>query len=365
MPVFLKKIGFSILLIGILEGVAEAVAGLSKIYFGQRSDQAGKRLPFVQLGYTLSAISKPMMGVFIFPAWIFLARTLDRIGKGIRTGARDALLSDEATPATKGRVFGFHRSLDTLGAAIGPAIALAYLYYNPDDYRTLFFIAFVPGLLAIIASFLINEKGKKPIAKTANPFNFSMFTRYWTSSSGTYKKLVTGLLFFALFNSTDVFLLLQMKANGLNDIAVIGVYIFYNLVYALLAYPIGMLADRFGLKKTFLSGLVFFTIVYSCFAFKQSITVYLLLIALYGIYAAATEGIAKAWISNVVDKNETASAIGTYAGLQSIAALIASSVGGMLWYYFGFKVTFLVTAAATILAVFYLSSIRTKKANSN
>lgn len=365
MPVFLKKIGFSILLIGILEGVAEAVAGLSKIYFGQRSDQAGRRLPFVQLGYTLSAISKPMMGIFIFPVWIFLARTIDRIGKGIRTGARDALLSDEATPATKGRVFGFHRSLDTLGAAIGPAIALVYLYYNPDDYQTLFFIAFVPGLLAIVASFLMKEKSKKPIAKTANPFNFSIFTRYWASSSGTYKKLVTGLLFFALFNSTDVFLLLQMKANGLNDIAVIGVYIFYNLVYALLAYPIGMLADRFGLKKIFLSGLVFFTIVYSCFAFKQSITVYLLLIALYGIYAAATEGIAKAWISNVVDKSETASAIGTYAGLQSIAALIASSVGGMLWYYFGFKVTFLVTAAATILAVFYLSSIRNKKANSN
>ncbi len=365
MPVFLQKIGFSIVLIGILEGMAEAVAGLSKIYFGQRSDQAGKRLPFVQMGYTLSAISKPMMGIFIFPAWIFFARTLDRIGKGIRTGARDALLSDEATHATKGRVFGFHRSLDTLGAAIGPAVALLYLYYNPGNYRTLFFIAFVPGLLAIIASFLIKEKSKKTITKTSNSFNFSVFTRYWTASSATYKKLVTGLLFFALFNSTDVFLLLQMKANGLNDTAVIGVYIFYNLVYALLAYPIGMLADRFGLKKTFLCGLILFTVVYTCFAFKQPITFYFLLITFYGIYAAATEGIAKAWISNVVDKSETASAIGTYAGFQSIAALIASSVGGMLWYYFGFKVTFLVTAAATLMAVFYLGSIRIKKASSN
>ena len=365
MPVFLQKIGFSIVLIGILEGMAEAVAGLSKIYFGQRSDQAGKRLPFVQLGYTLSAISKPMMGIFILPAWIFLARTIDRMGKGIRTGARDALLSDEATPATKGRVFGFHRSMDTLGAAIGPAVALLYLYYNPGNYRTLFFIAFVPGLLAIIASFLLKEKSKTVITKTANSINFSVFTRYWTASSATYKKLVTGLLFFALFNSTDVFLLLQMKANGLNDTAVIGVYIFYNLVYALLAYPIGMLADTFGLKKTFLCGLILFTFVYTCFAFKQPIIFYFLLFAFYGIYAAATEGIAKAWISNVVDKSETASAIGTYAGFQSIAALIASSVGGILWYYFGFKVTFLVTAAATLMAVFYLSSIGTKKVNSN
>ena len=365
MPVFLQKIGFSIVLIGILEGLAEAVAGLSKIYFGQRSDQAGKRLPFVQLGYTLSAISKPMMGIFIFPAWIFLARTMDRIGKGIRTGARDALLSDEATPATKGRVFGFHRSLDTLGAAIGPAVALLYLYYNPGNYRTLFFIAFVPGLLAIIASLLIKEKSKKAFVKTNNTFNFSIFTRYWKASSATYKKLVAGLLFFALFNSTDVFLLLQMKANGLDDTAVIGVYIFYNLVYAMLAYPIGMLADKFGLKKIFLLGLVLFSVVYFSFAFNQTIPIYLLLISLYGIYAAATEGIAKAWISNVVDKSETASAIGTYAGFQSIAALIASSVGGMLWYYFGFKVTFLVTASATMLAVFYLSSISIKRANSN
>jgi len=364
MPVFLQQIGFSIVMIGVLEGLAEAVAGLSKIYFGQRSDQAGKRLPFVQLGYSLSAISKPMMGIFIFPAWIFLARTIDRMGKGIRTGARDALLSDEATPATKGRVFGFHRSLDTLGAAIGPAVALVYLYYNPGNYRTLFFIAFVPGLLAIIASLLIKEKSKKAIAKTDNSFNFSIFTRYWTASSATYKKLVASLLFFALFNSTDVFLLLQMKANGLSDTAVIGVYIFYNLVYALLAYPIGMLADRFGLKKIFLFGLVLFTVVYTCFAFNHTIPVYLLLFSMYGIYAAATEGIAKAWISNVVDKSETASAIGTYAGFQSIAALIASSVGGLLWYYFGFQVTFLVTAAATLLAVFYLSNISSKQVNS-
>ena len=365
LPVFLQQIGFSIVLIDILEGLAEAVAGLSKIYFGQRSDQAGKRLPFVQLGYTLSAISKPMMGIFIFPAWIFLARTMDRIGKGIRTGARDALLSDEATPATKGRVFGFHRSLDTMGAAIGPAVALVYLFYNPGNYRTLFFIAFVPGILAIIASILIKEKRKNSISKTDSRFNFSIFTRYWTASSAVYKKLVVGLLFFALFNSTDVFLLLQMKANGLNDTAVIGVYIFYNLVYALLAYPIGILADRFGLKKIFLCGLILFAVVYTCFGFKQTMPIYLLLISLYGIYAAATEGIAKAWISNVVDKTETASAIGTYAGFQSIAALIASSVGGMFWYYFGFKGTFLVTAAASILAVLYLSGISSKKINSN
>ena len=123
MPIYLKTIGFSIVLIGILEGIAEATAGLSKGYFGQLSDNSGKRVPFVQFGYILSVISKPMMAIFAYPLWIFFARTLDRFGKGIRTGARDAIISDEATHETKGKVFGFHRSMDTFGAVLGPIIA--------------------------------------------------------------------------------------------------------------------------------------------------------------------------------------------------------------------------------------------------
>jgi sugar phosphate permease len=158
MPLFLKHIGYTAIFIGVLEGVAEAVAGLSKSYFGKLSDSSGKRLPFVQLGYGLSAISKPMLAIFVYPWWIFLSRTIDRLGKGVRTGARDAMLSDECTKETRGRVFGFHRSMDTLGAVIGPASALAYLYFYPDDYKTLFLIAFLPGLLAIIATLLIKEK---------------------------------------------------------------------------------------------------------------------------------------------------------------------------------------------------------------
>src|SRR6478672_11960905 len=141
MPLYLKTIGFSIVLIGVLEGVAEATAGLSKGYFGKLSDNTGKRVPFIQIGYALSAISKPIIGFFIYPLWIFFARTIDRLGKGIRTGARDAMLSDEATPATKGKVFGFHRSMDTLGAVAGPALALLYLSFYPGQYKTLFLVA--------------------------------------------------------------------------------------------------------------------------------------------------------------------------------------------------------------------------------
>lgn len=157
-PVYLKEIGFSILLIGILEGVVGFVAGISKGYFGKLSDESGARLPFVKLGYLLSNLSKPLLALFTSVAWVFGIRTIDRLGKSIRTAARDAMLSSEARPETKGRVFGFHRSMDTAGAAIGPVLALVYLFFNPGDYKTLFYLAFIPGVLAVLLIFLVKEK---------------------------------------------------------------------------------------------------------------------------------------------------------------------------------------------------------------
>ncbi len=352
MPIYLKSIGFSVLLIGILEGVAEATAGLSKGYFGKLSDNSGKRVPFVQLGYSLSAISKPMMAVFIYPIWIFFARTIDRFGKGIRTGARDAILSDEATPHTKGKVFGFHRSMDTLGAVLGPAFALVYLYYYPENYKTLFFIAFVPGLLAILSTLYLKDKRTKVVnQKTVTPF-FS-FLKYWKTSPTNYRKLVAGLLAFTLFNSSDVFLLLKAKQAGLNDQMVIGVYIFYNLIFALSSFPLGIIADKIGLKKMFIIGLTLFAVVYFGMAVNDNVYIFFGLFLLYGIYAAATEGISKAWISNISDNKDTATAIGTYSAFQSVCTMIASSFAGLIWFQFGASATFLITTVATIIIIGY------------
>lgn len=365
MPVFLKTIGFSVLLIGILEGIAEAVAGLSKPYFGKWSDATGKRLPFVQLGYGLSALSKPMMALLFQPLWIFFARTTDRLGKGIRTGARDAMLSDESSKETKARVFGFHRSMDTLGAVFGPAIALLFLYFYPGQYKTIFILAFIPGVLAITCTLVLKEKKLPPAGNPQAPsFGLFSFTGYWKKAPASYKKLVSGLLLFALFNSSDVFLLLQMKESGLGDVQLIAVYIFYNAVYAVLAYPIGILADKLGMKKIFLLGLFVFAAVYTGFAFSSNIIVFLALFFLYGVYAAATEGISKAWISNMVDKKDTATAIGTFTGFQSIAALLASSGCGLLWYTVGAQTTFLITAFVTLLVILYLSSLKISEKDS-
>ena len=358
MPIYLKSIGFSIVLIGVLEGVAEATAGFSKGYFGKLSDTTKKRVPFVQFGYALSAISKPMMAAFAYPLWIFFARTTDRIGKGIRTGARDAILSDEATPETKGKIFGFHRSMDTFGAVLGPSLALVYLYFYPQNYKPLFFIAFVPGVLAVLTSLYLKDKRTvTPTIKVKTSTSFFSFLNYWKVSTPEYKKLVIGLLVFTLFNSSDVFLLLKAKQAGLDDTMVIGIYIFYNLIYALSAFPICIIADKIGLKTIFISGLGIFSIVYFGMGINTSVYGFIGLFFLYGLYAAATEGISKAWISNISDKKDTATAIGTYTSLQSICTMTASTLTGFIWYEFNSATAFIITACMTLCVIVYLLKI--------
>ena len=353
MPIYLRSIGFTALLIGILEGLAEATAGLSKGYFGKLSDHIGKRTPFVRLGYGLSALSKPMLAAFVYPLWIFLARTMDRLGKGIRTGARDALLSDEATPGTKGRVFGFHRGMDTLGAVIGPAFALFWLNNHPGHYRWLFLIAFVPGLLAILFTFALKEKKRSPREGRPAGGLFS-FLHYLPVSPVQYRKLAIGLWLFTLVNSSDVFLLLRIRQTGHGDTATISVYIFYNLVFALAAFPLGGLADRIGLKKVFLAGLLLFGAVYAGMSVPGSIGWYLVLFFLYGLYAAATDGITKAWISNITDRKDTATAIGTFTGIQSICTLLASTLTGWIWTHYGAAPAFLITSGVSLAVLIYI-----------
>lgn len=350
-PVYLKEIGFSFLLIGILEGVANFTAGLSKGYFGKWSDEKGLRLPFIRLGYLLSAVSKPMMAAFAYPLWIFFARTTDRLGKGVRTAARDALLSQNATPETKARVFGFHRSMDTVGAAIGPALALLFFVFFPHNYVLIFLVAGIPGLISVALIFLLKEK-RKPVS-TLGKGNFFSFFNYWKIASPQYKKLIVGLLLLALFNSSDIFLLLKTKEVTGDDRMAIGAYILYNLVFAVAAYPLGALADKIGIKKVFLSGLVLFAIVYFLFGSTESVAVIFCAFILYGIYAAATEGIAKAWITNLSHGSNTATAIGFYTSCESVCTLLASVITGWLWGAFSGAVAFYTIAIVALLVLIY------------
>jgi MFS family permease len=257
-----------------------------------------------------------MMAAFAYPLWIFFARATDRLGKGLRTAARDALLSQNATPETKARVFGFHRSMDTLGAAIGPIIALMLFVLFPRNYVLIFLVAGIPGLVSVALIFLLKEQ-RRP-ASTLGEGNFFSFFKYWKIASPQYKKLVIGLLLLALFNSSDIFLLLKTKEITGDDRLTIGAYILYNLVFAIAAYPLGVLADKIGIKKVFLSGLVLFALVYFLFGLTQSTALIFFAFVLYGIYAAATEGIAKAWITNLSHGSDTATAVGFYTSCESI-----------------------------------------------
>jgi len=363
MPVYLRSIGFTVLLIGILEGFAEATAGLSKGYFGNLSDVLQKRVPFVKGGYTLSAISKPLLAVFTFPLWVFFARTLDRLGKGIRTSARDAILSDETTPEHKGKVFGFHRSMDTIGAAIGPIFALIFLLFYPGHYKWLFIIAFFPGIIAIALSFLLKEKKKNlsNVPPDSVKISFFGYFRYWKKASPGFRRLTGGLLAFALFNSSDAFLLLALKNQGMPDTHLIGFYIFYNLVYALLSYPLGAIADKIGLKTILILGLMIFSAVYFFFGFATSILAFGILFFFYAIYSASTEGISKALISNLADKSDTATAIGFYTSFASIFTLLSSSLSGLLWFSIGPKAMFMISGTGVFAVVIYLILILRKR----
>lgn len=363
-PVYLQEIGFSVLLIGLLEGVVSLTAGLSKGYFGKLSDEKGLRLPFVKLGYLLGALSKPLMAVFTSPIWVFLVRTTDRLGKGIRSGARDALLSAEATPATKARVFGFHRGMDTIGAAVGPVLALIFLFFYPGSYTTLFYLAFIPGILSVLLIFLLKEK-RKPVS-TLGRGNFFSFFGYWKIAGPEYRKLVPALLVFALFNSSDVFLLLLTKSSiGSDRVTIAGTvfnadsitiaaYIFYNLVYALAAYPMGSMADKLGFRKTVQLGFFLFAIVYGGFAASPSITLIFVLFAVYGVYAGATEGVIKAWITNLSGKENTATAIGFYSSCESISAFFASLIAGAIWTGWGSSASFLISSLIAIVICIYI-----------
>ncbi len=356
-PLYLAQVGFTTVHIGFLEGLAEITAGISKGYFGQLSDHLGKRVVFIRAGYMLSAISKPLMAVFQFAAWIFFARTADRLGKGLRTAARDALLAAEAGKEQKARVFGFHRSMDTIGAIVGPLAVLLILQYQLAPLREVFYIAFIPGAISILLLFLLKDK---PVPKSTQlkPGFFSFFG-YWKRSAPVYRKLLTAVVVFFLFNSSDVFLLLYSRELlGNTDAAmftVIKAYIVYNIVYTLCAYPAGILADRLGLKWVYITGLVLFAGVYGGMALAQNATHVYVVFAVYGIYAATTEGILKAWVSNISPGTEQGTALGLMASCQSLALMLASFLAGIGWAAMGAQTVFFAAAAVTVLVAVYLA----------
>lgn len=351
MPSFLKSIGFSALLIGIMEGIAEAVSGLSKGYFGQLSDFRKQRVIFVRSGYLISALGKSVIGLLQQPLLILGARSLDKVGKGLRTAARDAILSDHSNSETKARVFGFHRSFDSLGAAVGPTIGLLLLYLFPGNYKLIFLISFAPGIMATLLTFFLKDAtcaSNNLLPQLPAPSFFS-FLRYWKKASREYRQLLLLLLLFTLLNSSDLFLLLHLKEKGMADPALIGIYIFFNIIYTLSSYPAGWLADRLGLKKIFISGLFLFSIAYIGIGHSLSPFWFFIFFGVYGLFNACNDGIAKAWICKLCSKGDTATALGTFMALQSMATLCSGILTGIFWQEVGGATVLIFTGISVII----------------
>ncbi len=352
-PLYLTGVlGASLLLVGCLEGVADGMSSLLKGYFGALSDRVGRRAPFVRAGYTLSALSKPLPGLWPAATAVVVGRLADRLGKGLRSAPRDALLASYAPVGAQGRIFGFHRSMDTAGAVLGPLVALAFLAARPGDYQTLFLLAFFPGLLAALCVWWVRDTPFQP-APTHRFAPLAVFA-YWKASPPDYRRLVMALTVFGLVNSSDAFLMLKAKQAGFSEVAAIGGYVLYNAVYALAAYPAGDLADRLGKRSVLCWGLGLYAAVYVGFALLTQVWQAWACFALYGLYAAATEGVSKAWIADLTPPEQRGAAIGLQTMLASFSVVIASVMAGLLWETVHPVAPFWVAAAGALLALLWL-----------
>ncbi len=352
-PIFLTAVlGSSMAVVGLIEGLAEITAGFFKGYFGNLSDRIGKRSVFVRIGYSLSAITKPLPGIFPHISTVLFSRVTDRIGKGIRTAPRDALLAGYSEN-NSGAVFGFHRAMDTLGAALGPISALVLLHFFPDNYTLIFLVAFFPSVIAI--GFTVPVKDKPVEVHHKEKKNYKLF---WSAAPAEYKKLIILFTLFSLVNSSDVFLILKSKdVSHSSTLAILG-YIFYNFVYALASYPLGRFSDKYGKKNIFVTGLLIYSAVYLGFALTSHLTVVWILFAFYGIYAASTEGVARAWVSDMVPDKNRGTAIGLLTMLSGFAIMIGSFLAGILWDQLGSQAPFLFSAVVSFVIVILFFSIK-------
>ncbi len=360
-PIFLTTVlHTSVPIIGFIEGFVEAVASITKYFFGAYSDYLKKRKIFVVGGYSMAAISKLLIGLAGGWPMVLFARFIDRVGKGLRTAPRDSLLLENATPLNKGFIFGIHRAFDSLGAVFGPLLALVVLYYLKDNIRETFFIAFIPAFIAILLLiFFVKEKKKVLEANTQSHF----VKINWGKLDTKLKLFLLISFLFAAGNSSDVFLLLQAKNLGLTTTLVVLVYVLYNISQTVFATPAGHLADKLGARKVFAFGLVIFSLVYFAFGIVKDSAYLWILFPIYGVYIAATDGVSKAYLSEFITKEESGSYFGAYYTLTALGTFLASLIGGLLWNYVNPGATFLYGSLMAMLAFLIFISLL-KKNNS-
>ncbi len=310
-------------ILGLIEGVAEGTASAMKAISGRFADLRSRR-PMIAGGYGLSSISKLLIG-FAF-AWplVLVARFADRVGKGVRGPPRDAMIADETTPATRGRAFGFHRAADTMGAVVGPLLGLWLYELLGQRLRPLFFFAFIPAALSVALIGFVHER-PRPVPRAER------VAAPRTPLPPRFRRVVAFLTVFGVLNFSDAFLILRADQLGLGFAGIVLVYTAYNVSYALLSYPAGVVSDRVPRRVVFAIGLAIFAVAYVGLGLATDVAWVWILLPLYGAYTALTDGVGRAWVADLVPEERVGSALGVSSALVGAASLVAGIWAGLAW----------------------------------
>jgi MFS family permease len=327
--------------LGLIEGVADGTAAAMRAVSGRLADLRRRR-PIIGLGYTLSALGKLLLAPATVWPMVLASRLTDRVGKGLRGPPRDALIADETTPANRGRAFGLHRAADTAGAVVGPLVGLGLYTLLDHRFRPLFYVAVLPAAFSALLVLAIRERPHVAPPATERPWQVSgLPTRFW--------RVLAVLALFALVNFPDTLLLLRAKDLGLGFEGVVFAYVLYNLSYALLSYPAGVVSDRLSRRVVFAVGLVAFSVTYVGFGVTTTSAWVWVLLPVYGIYTALTDGVSRAWIADLVPAGERGTALGVHAAVSGVGLLVAGVWAGLAWHGTG-RVPFLIAGTGALVA---------------
>jgi len=344
--------------IGLMEGIAETTASLFKVFSGWFADKVRKRKIFAVAGYGISTVAKPLFGITNRVWQVIFLRFVDRLGKGIRTSPRDAIIAQSVGKEEQGKAFGFHRMLDTLGAVLGPLIAFVFLKYHPGNYRTLFILTFIPGIIALL--FLIfGVKEPKFLQNISEDKKGQNRKKIKLSSDFIWILIFVGFVF-GLSKISDMYLILRAKDIGISASLIAIFYMLFNIVYSIFAYPAGIIADKVGVKKVLSFAFLFYSVVMFLVSQISKVWQIWLIGAFYGIFYAMFEGNIRALISLVSPDEYKATYFGIFHTIYGVVNFPANLIAGFLWSRFGFKYTFLWASGLAFLSFVGLTFKRIK-----
>lgn len=362
LPAFLVTVlGAGAVTLGLIEGVAESTASLLKVASGIWTDRTRKRKPLIVAGYTLSGLMRPLIG--LAAAWpvVLALRFADRVGKGLRTSPRDALIADVTDPGVRGAAYGFHRSMDHAGAVAGPLVAALLLNAADLPLRQVFLLAAIPSaLVLLVLVFFIDEPA---VHRTDDPVEMRLRTS-WTALSGDYRRLLLAVVVFTLGNSTDAFLLLRLSHAGVSAAWIAALWSAHHAVKMAATYFGGRHADRVGPRGMIVAGWMFYAVIYLAFAWLDSRPFLIGIFLAYGIYFGLVEPAERAWIAGLVPPHQRGSAFGWYHCAIGLATLPASLLFGLLWHQWGTAIAFTAGALLAASAALLLLPLRSRLAPS-